>query len=64
MATDRAGRARRRRLKAPEADNVQSQDIAVTETAHAGQRGVAAIQDALLVKVMGETTARRSATTV
>jgi hypothetical protein len=43
---------------------VQSQDIAVTETAHAGQRGVAAIQDALLVKVMGETTARRSATTV
>jgi hypothetical protein len=43
---------------------VQSQDTVVTETAHAGQRGVAAIQDALLVKVMGETTARRSATTV
>ena len=64
MATDRAGKASGRRLKVPDADNVQSQDTVVTETTHSGPRGVAAIQDALLVKAKGETTARRSATTV
>jgi hypothetical protein len=64
MATDRAGKAGGRRLKAPDIDNVQSQDTVVTETTHSGPRRVAAIQDALLVKAKGETTARRSATTV